>query len=53
MYCDSQIKRIRCAEYATCMEKMRDAYTIFVGSPEDKTPPERPRRRWITLKLNF
>jgi hypothetical protein len=29
------------------MEKKRNAYRIFVGKPEGKTPLGRPRRRWV------
>jgi hypothetical protein len=31
-----------------------DVYRVLVGKPEEKTPPERPRRRWqdgITMDL--
>jgi hypothetical protein len=32
----------------------RNAYRILVGKPEGKSPPERPRRKWmdnITMDL--
>jgi hypothetical protein len=28
------------------MEEMRNAYKLFVGNPEGKIPPGRPRGRW-------
>ena len=30
----------------TCMELSRNAYKIFVGTPEGNIPLGRPRRRW-------
>jgi hypothetical protein len=29
------------------MGATRNAYRILVGKPERKTPPGRPRRRWV------
>jgi hypothetical protein len=30
----------------------RNAYRILVGKPEGKSPPGRPRRRWVDIKMN-
>jgi hypothetical protein len=32
----------------------RNAYRIFVGKPEGKRPPGRPRRRWVNnIKMDL
>jgi hypothetical protein len=39
--------------YITNGEK-RNAYRIFVGRPEGKRPPGRPRRRWVeNIKMHL
>jgi ribosome biogenesis protein Nip4 len=36
------------------MEEVRGAYNILVGTPEERRPPERPRRRWEdNIKMNL
>jgi hypothetical protein len=36
------------------MGKMNNAYNIFVGKPEGKTSPGRPRCRWdYNIRINF
>jgi hypothetical protein len=39
--------------YVTRMGKVRNAYKILVGKPEEKRPLGRPRRRWKdTIKMD-
>jgi hypothetical protein len=36
------------------MGEKRNAYRMFVGKPEEKRPPGRPRRRWmVNIKMDF
>jgi hypothetical protein len=39
-------RRMRWAEHAARMAKMRNEYKILVRKPEGRRPLERPRRRW-------
>jgi hypothetical protein len=40
-------RRMRWAGHVALMGENRNAYRILVGSPEEKRPLERPRRRWV------
>jgi hypothetical protein len=40
-------RRMRWAEHVARMGEKRNAYRIFVGKPERKTPLGRPRCRWV------
>jgi hypothetical protein len=36
------------------MGEKKNAYRIFVGKPEGKRPPGRPRRRWVdNIKMDL
>jgi hypothetical protein len=39
-------RRMRWAGHAARVKKMRNAYKILVGNPEEKRPLGRPRRKW-------
>jgi hypothetical protein len=39
-------RKMSLEEYVARTEEMRNAFNIFVGNPERKTPLRRPRRRW-------
>jgi hypothetical protein len=39
-------RKMRWAGHVACMGEGRNVYRVFVGKPEGKGPPERPRRRW-------
>jgi hypothetical protein len=40
-------RRMRWGGYVAWMGEKRNAYRILVGSPEEKRPLGRPRRRWV------
>jgi hypothetical protein len=39
--------RMRWAGHVARMGEKKNAYRLFVGNPEGKRPPGRPRRRWV------
>jgi hypothetical protein len=41
-----------CRACRTNREK-RNAYRIFLGKPEGKRPPSRPRHRWKHIKMEL
>jgi len=52
LYCSPNIvrviksRRMRWAGHVARMEERRELHRVLVGKPEEKTPLERPRRRW-------
>jgi hypothetical protein len=47
-------RKMRWAGHVARMGEMRNAYRILVGKPEGKTPPGRPRRRWVdNIKIDL
>jgi hypothetical protein len=40
-------RRMRWAGHVARIGEKRNMYSLLVGKPEGKIPPERPRRRWI------
>jgi len=40
-------KRMRWAVHVARMDEERGVYRVLVEKPEGKTPPGRPRRRWV------
>jgi hypothetical protein len=47
-------RRMRWAGHVARMGEKRTAYRILVGTPEEKRPPGRPRRRWVdNIKMDF
>jgi hypothetical protein len=45
-YLKIQSWKLRWAEHAACMNKMRNAFKILVGKPKGKRELDRPRSRW-------
>jgi hypothetical protein len=39
-------RRMRWVGYVACMGEERNVYKVFMGKPEGKRAPGRPRRRW-------
>jgi hypothetical protein len=47
-------RRMRWAGHVARMGEKRSAYIIFMGKPEGKRPPGRPRRRWVdNIKMDL
>jgi hypothetical protein len=49
LYCtseDEKPKRMRRAEYVTCISEVNRTYWVSVGKRERRRPLERPRPRW-------
>jgi hypothetical protein len=47
-------RRMRWARHVARMGETRNAYRIFVGNPEEKRPPGRPRSGWVVnIKMDL
>jgi hypothetical protein len=47
-------RRMRWARHVARMGEKRNAYRIFMGKPEEKRPPGRPRCRWLdNIKMDL
>jgi hypothetical protein len=47
-------RRMSWVGYVAQMKEKRNAYRIFVGKPDGKSPLGRPRRRWVdNIKMNL
>ena len=47
-------RRVRWTGRVARMGEKRNAYRIFVGKPEGKSPLGRPRRRWVNnIKMDL
>jgi hypothetical protein len=48
-----KLRRIRWAGHVARMRVKQNTYRILLGNPEGKRSLERPRYRWIILRLIF
>ena len=46
-------RRTRLAGHVARMGEEREAYRVLVGKPEGKRPLERPRRRWVDIRMDL
>ena len=46
-------RRMRWAGYVARMGEERGVYRVLVGKPEGRRPLERPRRRWVDIRMDL
>jgi hypothetical protein len=46
-------RRMSWAGHAARMGEGRNVYRVLLGKPEEKRPPEKPRRRWDGIKMEL
>ena len=46
-------RRMRWVGHVARMGEEKGAYRVLVGKPEGKKPLERPRRRWVNIRMDL